>query len=71
MYKKYTWLITGVSGFVGSNLLNELLNLDQKVVGVDNFSNSSANNYKYFFYQNTILSIANIRNPIFKQLRRY
>ena len=44
--RKYTWLITGVSGFIGSNLLNELLNLNQKVVGVDNFSNSSVNNLK-------------------------
>ena len=33
-----SWLITGVAGFVGSNLLQELLDLDQCVVGVDNFS---------------------------------
>lgn len=32
-----TWLITGVAGFIGSNLLEELLNLNQKVVGIDNF----------------------------------
>ena len=32
-----SWLITGVAGFIGSNLLEELLNLNQKVVGVDNF----------------------------------
>ena len=32
-----TWLITGVAGFIGSNLLETLLQLDQKVVGVDNF----------------------------------
>lgn len=31
------WLITGVAGFIGSNLLEALLNLDQKVVGLDNF----------------------------------
>lgn len=34
----YTWLITGVAGFIGSNLLQALLRLNQKVVGVDNFS---------------------------------
>ena len=34
---KYTWLITGVSGFIGSNLLESLLLLNQKVVGLDNF----------------------------------
>lgn len=33
-----TWLITGVAGFIGSNLLEALLKLDQKVKGVDNFS---------------------------------
>jgi UDP-N-acetylglucosamine/UDP-N-acetyl-alpha-D-glucosaminouronate 4-epimerase len=33
-----TWLVTGVAGFIGSNLLETLLKLDQKVVGLDNFS---------------------------------
>ncbi len=33
-----TWLITGVAGFIGSNLLETLLELNQKVVGLDNFS---------------------------------
>jgi len=32
-----TWLITGVAGFIGSNLLENLLILNQKVVGLDNF----------------------------------
>jgi UDP-N-acetylglucosamine 4-epimerase len=32
-----TWLITGVAGFIGSNLLERLLNLNQKVIGIDNF----------------------------------
>jgi UDP-N-acetylglucosamine/UDP-N-acetylgalactosamine 4-epimerase len=33
-----TWLITGVAGFIGSNLLEFLLRLDRQVVGLDNFS---------------------------------
>jgi UDP-N-acetylglucosamine 4-epimerase len=33
-----TWLITGVAGFIGSNLLETLLRLDQVVVGLDNFA---------------------------------
>ncbi len=33
-----SWLITGVGGFIGSNLLEKLLRLGQKVVGLDNFS---------------------------------
>lgn len=32
-----TWLVTGVAGFIGSNLLERLLILNQKVVGLDNF----------------------------------
>lgn len=32
------WLVTGVAGFIGSNLLETLLQLDQKVIGLDNFS---------------------------------
>ncbi len=33
-----TWLVTGIAGFIGSNLLEILLKLNQKVVGLDNFS---------------------------------
>jgi len=32
------WLITGIAGFIGSNLLEALLKLDQHVVGLDNFA---------------------------------
>lgn len=32
-----TWLITGVAGFIGSNLLEHLLKLNQRVIGLDNF----------------------------------
>jgi UDP-N-acetylglucosamine 4-epimerase len=32
-----TWLVTGVAGFIGSSLLEALLNLQQRVVGLDNF----------------------------------
>ena len=32
------WLITGVAGFIGSNLLEHLLKLDQTIVGLDNFA---------------------------------
>ena len=31
------WLITGVAGFIGSGLLEELLYLNQTVIGLDNF----------------------------------
>ena len=39
-----TWLITGVAGFIGSNLLETLLKLDQVVVGLDNFSTGHRRN---------------------------
>ena len=39
-----SWLITGVAGFIGSNLLETLLKLDQKVIGIDNFSTGHQNN---------------------------
>lgn len=38
------WLITGVAGFIGSNLLEHLLKLDQIVVGLDNFSTGKEKN---------------------------
>ena len=38
------WLVTGVAGFIGSNLLEELLKLNQKVVGLDNFSTGHKKN---------------------------
>lgn len=39
-----TWLITGVAGFIGSNLLETLLNLNQTVVGLDNFATGHQRN---------------------------
>jgi UDP-N-acetylglucosamine 4-epimerase len=42
--QQHTWLITGVAGFIGSSLLETLLKLDQKVVGLDNFSTGYQDN---------------------------
>jgi len=36
------WLITGVAGFVGSNILEQLLLLDQEVIGLDNLAIASS-----------------------------
>ena len=38
------WLISGVAGFIGSNLLETLLKLDQVVVGIDNYATGYARN---------------------------
>jgi UDP-N-acetylglucosamine 4-epimerase len=41
---QYHWLITGVAGFIGSNLLEALLRLNQTVTGLDNFSTGYRHN---------------------------
>lgn len=40
----HTWLVTGVAGFIGSNLLETLLQLNQRVVGLDNFATGHRRN---------------------------
>jgi len=38
------WLVTGVAGFIGSGLLEQLLKLDQVVIGLDNFATGHKRN---------------------------
>src|SRR6185369_5034388 len=38
------WLVTGAAGFIGSNLVETLLKLDQRVVGLDNFATGKSRN---------------------------
>jgi UDP-N-acetylglucosamine/UDP-N-acetylgalactosamine 4-epimerase len=40
----FTWLVTGVAGFIGSNLLETLLKLNQRVVGLDNLATGHQRN---------------------------
>jgi UDP-N-acetylglucosamine 4-epimerase len=42
--KPRTWLVTGAAGFIGSNIVETLLKLDQRVVGLDNFSTGNERN---------------------------
>jgi len=42
--EQLTWLVTGVAGFIGSNLAEFLLGHNQKVVGLDNFSTGFQSN---------------------------
>jgi len=46
-----TWLITGVAGFIGSNLAEFLLKNGQKVVGLDNFSTGFQKNLDEVLYE--------------------
>lgn len=42
--RSFTWLVTGVAGFIGSNLLETLLAHNQKVIGLDNFATGHRHN---------------------------
>ncbi len=42
--EQYVWLVTGAAGFIGSNLVEKLLALGQKVVGMDNFETGYQHN---------------------------
>jgi len=39
-----TWLVTGAAGFIGSNLVEALLKLNQRVIGLDNFATGHLQN---------------------------
>ena len=39
-----TWLVTGAAGFIGSNLVQALLVLGQRVVGLDSFATGHQRN---------------------------
>ncbi|WP_312514483.1 SDR family oxidoreductase [Massilia sp.] len=40
----HRWLVTGAAGFIGSNLVEALLRLNQRVVGLDNFATGQRRN---------------------------
>jgi UDP-N-acetylglucosamine 4-epimerase len=40
----YHWLVTGAAGFIGSNLVEALLKLNQRVTGLDNFATGHQRN---------------------------
>jgi UDP-N-acetylglucosamine 4-epimerase len=42
--RKHHWLVTGAAGFIGSNLVEALLKLNQRVTGLDNFATGHQHN---------------------------
>jgi UDP-N-acetylglucosamine 4-epimerase len=63
--KKYTWIVTGGAGFIGSNLISLLLKSNQKVICIDNFVTGKKINIKNFYLnKNFILLKKDIREKI-------
>lgn len=48
--KQFTWFVTGVAGFIGSHLVERLLKLEQKVIGIDNLSTGFKKNIEALEY---------------------
>jgi UDP-N-acetylglucosamine 4-epimerase len=57
--EQHIWFISGVAGFIGSNLLESLLKLNQRVVGLDNFSTGYQRNLDEVHYSVTPKQWAN------------
>jgi UDP-N-acetylglucosamine/UDP-N-acetylgalactosamine 4-epimerase len=64
--RKRTWLVTGAAGFIGSNLVETLLELDQNVVGLDNFSTGKRENLQdgMRFIEGDIRSLDDCRRAV-------
>ena len=64
--RKRTWLVTGAAGFIGSNLVETLLSLDQNVVGLDNFSTGKRQNLnnRIKFIEGDIRSLDTCREAV-------
>lgn len=69
LQQQHTWLITGVAGFIGSHLLEFLLQHNQKIMGLDNFATGHQANLDEVLAkypearQQFTLIIGDIRNP--------
>ena len=55
LIQKKTWLITGVAGFIGSNILEILISNNQNVIGIDNFPQEKKNISKFLKNKNFYL----------------
>ena len=65
--KKLTWLITGSNGFIGINLVKNLVNLNQNVIGID-VQKTSYIHKNYKFIQDDLKNIGNVKKKIKKKV---
>jgi UDP-glucose 4-epimerase len=68
---KYTTLVTGGSGFIGSHLVGKLIKLDHRVIVIDNLSTGRIENIKNYlnkiiFIKKSITDIAAIQKYFYK-----
>ena len=71
-----TWLVTGAAGFIGSNIVEQLLRLNQRVIGFDDFSTGhqrNLNEVEAAVSKDQWTSLAMVRGDItnLDQCRRY
>lgn len=66
---KKTSLITGCAGFIGSHLVNFLLNKNQKVIGIDNLCSGKSKNLKNAFKNKNFLFFRGDIKNIYKILK--
>ena len=67
LIQKKTWLITGVAGFIGSNILEILISNNQNVIGIDNFSSGKKKNISKFLKNKNFLFIKKDINDLKKK----
>ncbi len=58
----FSWLVTGVAGFIGSHIAEQLLNLGQIVRGLDNFETGSAKNLIFLAHEKFTFIQGDIRD---------
>lgn len=62
---KSVWLVTGVAGFLGSHVVEQILNKNDKVIGIDNFSWGKKDHVELFKNNSNFeLVEADIRDPV-------
>lgn len=62
--KSFKWVVTGASGFIGSNIVERLLEHNQFVIGIDNFATGKKSNVLKFYNNNNFTFIKSDLNSL-------